>query len=82
MTTQNGLKEQVLAIVDTLSEEDLQEVVTFLDYLQYKSEHRPSQPTPYKPVALGGLWEGVTIDDEDIAEVRREMWGGFGEREL
>jgi hypothetical protein len=29
-------------------------------------------------VALGGLWAGVTITDEDIAEVRREMWGRFG----
>ncbi len=41
-----------------------------------------SQQTPYKPVALGGVWEGVTITDEDIAEVWREMWGNFGEREL
>jgi len=56
------------------------EVATFLDYLQYRLEHAPQQ-TPYKPVALGGLWEGVTITDEDIAEVRREMWGNFGERE-
>jgi hypothetical protein len=24
---------------------------------------------------MGGLWEGVTISDEDIADVRREMWG-------
>jgi len=31
---------------------------------------------------MGGLWEGMTISDEDIADVRREMWGSFGEREL
>jgi len=41
----------------------------------------PFQQTPYKPVALGGLWEGITITDEDIAEVRREMWSNFGEHE-
>jgi hypothetical protein len=82
MTTQNGLKQQVLTVLDTLPEEMLEEVAAFLDYLQYKLGRRPPQQTPYKPVALGGLWEGVTIADEDIAEVRREMWGGFGEREI
>ncbi len=89
MTTRVGLKQQVVTIVDTLPEETLTEVVIFLDYLQYKLEHPPagvgvllSQQTPYKPVALGGVWKGVTITDEDIAEVRREMWGSFGEREL
>jgi len=57
--------------------------------IQYKLEHPPagmvvpsSQQTPYKPVALGGVWEGVTITDGDIAEVRHEMWDNFGEREL
>jgi len=49
-----------------------------VEYLQYKLGRHPSSPTPYKPVALGGLWAGVTITDEDIAEVRREMWGRFG----
>ena len=89
MTTRVGLKQQVVTIVDTLPKETLTEVVIFLDYLQYKLEHPstgmgvPSlQQTPYTPVALGGVWEGVTITDEDIAEVRREMWGSFGEREL
>jgi hypothetical protein len=77
MTTRVGLKEQVVAVLDTLPEETLAEVATFLEYLQYRLEHAPQQ-TPYKPVALGGLWEGVTIIDEDIAEVRREMWGNFG----
>ena len=81
MTARGGLKEQVVAFLDTLPEEALAEVATFLDYLQYKlDQHSPQQP-PYKPVALSGLWEGVTITDEDIAEVRREMWGNLGERE-
>lgn len=25
---------------------------------------------------MGGLWKDVTITDDDIAEVRREMWEG------
>jgi hypothetical protein len=78
MTTGDGVKEQVLEALDTLPEEALEEIAVFVDYLQYKLKHR----TPYKPVALGGLWAGVTITEEDIAAVRREMWGDFGEREL
>lgn len=89
MTTQAGLKHQALTILDALPEEALIEVVTFLNYLLYKLEDHSagadvpvSQQTPYKPVSLGGLWEGVTITDEDISQVRREMWSSFGEREL
>jgi hypothetical protein len=82
MATQNELKKEVLAVLDTLPEEALKEVATFLDYLQHKLGHHPPQHTPYKPVALGGLWEGVTITDEDITELRRDMWGSFGESEL
>jgi predicted Zn-dependent protease with MMP-like domain len=78
MTAENGVKEQVLEALDTLPEEALEEVAVFVDYLQYKLKHR----TLYKPIALGGLWAGVTIAEEDIAAVRQEMWGDFGEREL
>jgi len=28
-----------------------------------------------KPIKLGGLWKGLDISEEEIAEVRREMWG-------
>lgn len=27
--------------------------------------------------SLRGIWQGLDITDEDIAEVRREMWGHF-----
>jgi len=74
MIAQNELKEQALAVLETLPETALKEVVIFLDYLQFKLGRLPAPQTPYKPVVLGGLWEGVTITDEDIAEVRREMW--------
>jgi hypothetical protein len=73
MTPQHELKQRVLAVLDTLPEEALKEVATFVDYLHYKLSRPSSQETPYKPVALGGLWAGVTITDEDIAEIRRDM---------
>ena len=34
-----------------------------------------TQTTPRK--SLRGLWKGVNVTDEDIAEVRREMWANF-----
>ena len=83
MSTDNGLKKQLSQTIERLPESSLREVATFLEYLQYRdslSRHQPA--TPYRPVALGGLWQGVTITDEDIDEVRREMWAGFGERDI
>ena len=82
MATESALKQQIIATLDTLPPEGLQEVLRFLDYLRYKFLRREEQHTPYQPVALGGLWKGVEITEEDIAEIRREMWQGFGEREL
>lgn len=38
----------------------------------------PHKNTPFTPLALAGLWQGVTVDDEDIEKVREMMWTGFG----
>ena len=74
MSTANGLKKQISQTIETLPESSLMEVATFLEYLQYRESLGRRRPaTPYTPVALGGLWQGVTITDEDIDEVRREM---------
>lgn len=32
---------------------------------------------PEAPVSLYGLWKGISISEEDIAEARQEMWGDF-----
>jgi hypothetical protein len=83
MSTANGLKKQIAKTIETLSESSLLEVATFLEYLQYRESLSTRQSaTPYTPVALGGLWQGVVITDEDIDEVRRAMWSGFGERDI
>ena len=83
MSTAIGLKEQLSQTIKQLPESSLTEVATFLEYLQYRDFMSKRPPTtPYAPVALGGLWQGESIGDEDIAAVRREMWDGFGERQL
>jgi len=38
-------------------------------------DFQAAQPTPRK--SLRGLWKGLNITEEDIAEARREMWGDF-----
>ena len=50
-----------------------QEVLDFIEFLQRKA--KIAQPRR----SLEGLWAdlGVDITEEEIAEVRREMWGNF-----
>lgn len=40
---------------------------------QIESELSASQPVQRTP--LRGLWEGLNITDENIAEVRAKIWG-------
>ena len=75
-TTRGTLKQEVIAMLDTLPDDALADVAKFVDYQRHK-HGLPERSTPYIPVALGGLWKGIEISDEDIAEARREMWGRF-----
>ena len=60
--------------VDSLPPEALHEVVNFLEYMRFKFQDMSQTSTQYKPIALGGLLKGETIDEKDIREVRNEMW--------
>lgn len=42
---------------------------------QIERELKAAQPAPRK--SLRGLWHGLDISEEDISEVRREMWNNF-----
>lgn len=78
MTTQEQMKQQIIVLLDALPAERLEEVVDFVEFIRAK--HAPRQ-TAYAPIALGGLWPDVAISDEDIAEVRTEMWQRHEERD-
>lgn len=59
---------------------------TFNSVKSVEQNHLPSQDAsePKKsaqltPLALAGLWQGVTVDDEDIEQVREMMGARFGE---
>ena len=66
--------EEVLDLVQQLSPADKQRLVELIT-----TESLPravgSQATPRK--SLRGVWRGLDITEEDLAEVRREMWGNF-----
>ncbi len=66
-------REELLDLVRRLPEGKLSEAGALLRPLL---EGRP----PFKPVPLGGILKGYVITEADIAEARKEMWGGFGER--
>lgn len=75
MATREDLKKRVLTALDTVPEDVLEEVAAYLEHRQSGYGSYPPDEPPYKPVALGGLWEGFRISDEDVSDVRREMWG-------
>jgi len=65
------IKEQIIYTLDELPSESLREVQQFLDSLRFKIGKEANEPA----VAIGGLLEGYSFTDEDIAQARHEMWG-------
>jgi hypothetical protein len=82
MSSTVNAKQKIMLSLDKLPPEGLQEVVNFLEYMRFKFQNMSQTATPYKPIALGGLWKGETIDEKDIQEVRKEMWQNFEKREI
>lgn len=74
------LKSQIVRKVDELPETSLVEVMTFLEYLQFRQDLMPRKGERYQPVAIGGLWATAhtAVDDLDLDMLRQEMWGKFG----
>jgi hypothetical protein len=65
------IEQQVLEKLRDLPPEKQKEMLDFVDFLKEKNG-------PKKPLRnLRGLWAdlNIHITEEDIAEVRREMWG-------
>ena len=68
-----NIEQAVIEKFRALPLERQQEVLNFVEFLEQKTT--PRQPRR----SLEGLWAdlGIQITEEDIAEVRREMWGNF-----
>ncbi|MCG3164107.1 MAG: hypothetical protein JMDDDDMK_05579 [Acidobacteria bacterium] len=90
-----NIVEDVSAKTAALPEAAQREVLDFVEFLLRKTarngDNKPIAPTPETPLkqiqppvrsVLGSLEHlGVHITDEDIAEVRREMWANFPREE-
>ncbi|RMF84375.1 MAG: DUF2281 domain-containing protein [Nitrospinota bacterium] len=73
-----SIEQQVLEKLKLLPLEKQQEVLDFVEFLQQKVVRKhPRQ-------SLKGLWAdlGVHITEEDIAEVRCEMWGNLPREDI
>jgi len=73
-----SIEKSVLEKLLKLPLDKQKEVLDFVESL----EKKVSQRLPRR--SLKGLWAGleVNISPEDIAEARREMWGGFPREDI
>jgi hypothetical protein len=74
-------RQEIDQLLDSLPEDNLPEVLNFLQYLNFKRS--PVVVGPYQVIdKLEGLWADYPISEEDITSARQEMWGKFGDKEL
>ena len=77
-TTMVDHRQEIEQLLDDLSEDNLMEVLNFLQYLLFKKEK--AEVSSYRVVdTFEGIWQDYPINEEDVAEARQEMWGGFAE---
>ena len=76
MTVLTNIKDAVIDILERLPPDQQQDILTFAEFIKFKN----SIKRPRK--SLKGMWADmdIHITEEDIKEVRREMWGYLDER--
>ena len=67
-----SIKQEILLKLHQLPVEQQKQVLEFVNALH-------KEYGPKKLPSLEGLWEDLNLDitEEDIAQARKEMWGGF-----
>jgi hypothetical protein len=77
-----GIEQLLLQKVRELPPQLQLQALNFLEHLRATWNPTASAQTPQK--SLYGSWAdlGVTITEEDIAEIRREMWGNFPREDI
>jgi hypothetical protein len=71
--------EQALALVRQLSPIDKARLIErIVPDIERELEAARSEPRQ----SLRGLWRGLDITAEDIAQARREMWGSFPREDI
>jgi hypothetical protein len=74
-------RQEIEEMLDTLSEENLSEVVHYLRYLLFKQTQTATNS--YEIVDnFEGLWADYAINEADIAAARQELWTNFGHKDV
>jgi len=79
VTGEAATLETVLGLADQLSVVDEVRLIGRLAP-RIERELKAIQPAPRK--SLRGLWQGLDITEEEIAEARREMWANFPREDI
>ena len=64
--------EELVSVASALPSDAIAELIE-------RAEEMARHPAALTPIALGGLWAGIEITDEDLREARHEMWKRFEE---
>ena len=72
-----NIEQTVLEKLRSLPPQEQQEVLDFVDFLGDKQKKRPRK-------SLNGLWADLSADitEEDISEIRRQMWKDFPREDI
>lgn len=71
--------EEILDLTKRLS---LVDKVRLIEHLAPQIERGLKATGPIGRKSLRGLWKGLDLTEEDLAEARREMWGNFPREDL
>jgi hypothetical protein len=73
------LEQAVLENLRELPTEKQQQVLDFVRFFKQQIPIKAESPSQTTRKSYKGMWAdlGVDITDEDILEVRQEMWGNF-----
>jgi predicted phage-related endonuclease len=69
-------------IVELTKQLSLLDKVRMVEEIDHQIEGELKAFQPRQRVTLRGLWKGLDITEEDIAEVRNEMWSDFPRKDV
>jgi hypothetical protein len=72
-------RQQTHELLDELPDATLIDLLTWVQSRRDRQQVKNKKAPDFTPVALGGLWQGLHISEDEIARLRGEMWAGFGE---
>jgi hypothetical protein len=72
-------RQQAHELVDKLPDSTLADLLTWAQSRRDQQKVKSKRVPDFTPVAMGGLWQGLRISEDEITRIRQEMWAGFGE---